>query len=143
MNLEELQASWIEDSKIDFTKVDLEALNIPRLHSKYLNELSSIRLLYRKLNEKKKKLESDIYEHYDTGLTTEKLGRKPSQRGPFTKNQIEKLVESDDEIIKINIRLAELDETALFLKEVISSINQRTWIIRNFIEWNKFSGGQL
>jgi hypothetical protein len=40
MTFEEIQAMWEQDSKIDPVELDTAALNIPTLHSKYLNFFS-------------------------------------------------------------------------------------------------------
>ena len=54
--LEELLELWRQDCDIDRTEPDRELLNIPKLHSKYLNILSRHRLLSKESEYKYKKI---------------------------------------------------------------------------------------
>ena len=45
MNLDEIQASWAEDSKLDPDNLHNESIKIPSLHSKYYNIYNNIVLL--------------------------------------------------------------------------------------------------
>ena len=44
--LEELLEMWRKDAQIDRTQPNVELINIPQLHSKYLTIMSKHRLLY-------------------------------------------------------------------------------------------------
>ena len=48
MNLEKIREEWAKDSVIDKIDMDKVSLETPKLHSKYLDELSSKRLNYKK-----------------------------------------------------------------------------------------------
>ena len=48
MNLEKIQEEWAKDCVIDKIDMDKASLETPKLHSKYLDELSSKRLNYKK-----------------------------------------------------------------------------------------------
>jgi hypothetical protein len=143
MNIKDYQTEWSKDCKIDYARVHEESLNISVLHSKYMNFLSSERLKYRSLTEKKKKLESKLHDYYEGIIDGKDIGREPFQIRLATKTQVDKRVDNDIETVKVNLEVAFAEENVLFLKEVINAINQRSFNIRNYIEYVKFSGGSL
>ena len=55
MNLDEIQSSWAEDSKLDPDNLHNESIKIPSLHSKYYNIYNNIVLL-KKMEENKYKI---------------------------------------------------------------------------------------
>ena len=141
LKLSEIQELWSVDSKINPNDVGNESLNIPLLHSKYLNIMSKERLIYKALLEKKKQISSTLEDYYDGKIDGRDIGREPCQIKYSTKSQLEKAVESDKEIIQINLKIAASEEIVLFCKEVIHSINQRNFIIKNYIDFKKFTEG--
>lgn len=143
MDIKEYREEWQKDSKIDNTKIDLESLKISELHSKYLNFLSAERLRYRKLLEEKAKLEQKLTDYYEGVIDGKDIGREPFQLKLTTNSQITKRVQADKEYIACNLKISLVEESTLFLKEVLGSINQRSFNIKNYIEWCKFMGGQL
>jgi hypothetical protein len=52
-----IQLSWKEDSKMDIDHLDIEAMRIPILHSKYIDEYSKIKQLKTKKESDKKILQ--------------------------------------------------------------------------------------
>jgi len=134
------QSEWSEDHKIDQTDLATESTNIPYLHSKYMNYLSSERLKMRKMSEKQRKLKSELLDYYQGNVDGKDIGRNP---WPLTesKSSAEKRVDNDSEIIKMNLIMYELEEIVLFLKEVVVNINNRGFAIKNAIDWKKFTNG--
>ena len=55
VELKEILESWEKDCQIQEDKLDLESLNIPRLHHKYLKLLSEERLNFKKVELNKRK----------------------------------------------------------------------------------------
>lgn len=67
--LDDILAEWEKDSKIDTTEPGREMLNIPILHSKYLNILSKHRLLLKDTEIKILKLKKIKWEYYTGNLS--------------------------------------------------------------------------
>lgn len=142
MTIIDYQDLWKVDSFIDHSKIDDECLKISVLHSKYLNFLSTERLRYKRAIEKRKKVELKLTQYFEGSVDGRDIGREPFQLKLGT-NAITKRVETDSEFITANLEIALIEESVLFLKEALASINQRSFNLRNFIEWAKFTGGQL
>ena len=140
MTLDELYDSWSQDAKMD--KMDpSSAQTIQPLHAKYIKIVSQERLRWKALLERKKKLLLTLEDYYDGKIDGKEINRPPFQRIIGTADKTKRFVEADDDMIKINMEIAKSEEKMLFAKEVVASINQRTWIISNFTNLLKWSQG--
>jgi len=143
MNIEKIFEEWKEDSNIDRTELGNEALLIPKLHHKYFNIYSSERLLLRKLETDLKKLKLEKHEFYTQGHTkeTQEKGWSLPAKGLILKPDIPMYMEADREIIEMNLRIGYQLEKIELLDSIIKSIMNRNFIIKNAIEWTKFTQG--
>jgi len=142
MRLEDYQKEWASDCRIDKSQLDDESLKTNDLHSKYMNYLSSERMRYKKLLMKKKEKISILDDYYSGRIDGKDIGREPWSLID-TKAGVEKRIDNDIEIIKLNLIIFEIEEIVLFLKESMANINQRSFNIRNSIEFMKFTRGDL
>ena len=62
--LDDLLAMWTKDSEIDRTEPGKALLDIPKLHSKYLNIISNHRLLIRDAEFKYNRMKKIKWEYY-------------------------------------------------------------------------------
>ena len=58
-----------------------------------------------------------------------------------TKEEISMFIDADDDIKKLQYKVAYIDQTLVFLESVLKQINNRTFQIKNAIEWEKFKSG--
>ena len=52
-------------------------------------------------------------------------------------------MDSDDELQKADQKAAYLKQVVTYLEQVLRSINNRTFLIKNAIEWKKFTSGAI
>jgi len=142
MTLEELMESWRKDSPIDETRIDQEALNVPRLHSKYLIILAQERLLFKWCIAEKQRIELRLEDYFTGKIEGRDIGREPL-RLQLPRDSIKARVARDPELDDINKKYNIQEEKLLFLKEVIISINSRGYAIKNYIDYMKWSNGQI
>lgn len=144
MKLEDIMDEWAKDSKVDDCDLDAESLNIPILHNKYLILYTNSRIAYRALLEKKKRLIRIKTDYYSGDLNNpedlEEYGLEPFKK-VLTKTKIEQYVDADDEVVKINTKIALIEEKLSYLESVLKSINNRNWNIRNAIDFMRFKSG--
>ncbi len=57
------------------------------------------------------------------------------------KDAIQSKIESDQNLIKIDMKIRYYDATLKFLEEIIRALSNRTYQIKNAIEWHKFQSG--
>ena len=50
-------------------------------------------------------------------------------------------MDADEKLIKVDLKIKYYDSTLKFLEEIIRTISNRTYQIKNAIEWHKFQAG--
>lgn len=143
MTLEELQAAWAEDSKIDRSMLTEASLITPQLHYKYFKSLSSERVRLKKMEAALVKLKNSKYEFFRDGPDeeTSAKGWKFPDKKPL-KTEIPYLIDVDSEVVEYVLKIAIQQEKVDFLVSIINSINNRQWIIKNAIDFMKFENGE-
>ena len=141
MNLEQIQEMWEKDSKIDPDNLHDESLKIPQLHSKYYTLYNTITLLREKAREQYNKVRLERYNYYTGKATAEVYAEEPFPYKVREKDAIQRHLEADDKMNKIDMKIKYYDVMLKFLEEIIRAISNRTYQIKNAIEWNKFQAG--
>ena len=141
MNLEQIQDMWEKDSKIDPDNLHDESLKIPQLHSKYYTLYNTITLLREKARESYAKVRLERYNYYTGKATAEVYAEEPFPYKVREKDAIQRHLEADDKMNKIDMKIKYYDVMLKFLEEIIRNISGRTYQIKNAIEWNKFQAG--
>ncbi|NBQ93357.1 hypothetical protein EB118_22880 [bacterium] len=143
MTLDQIMKEWTKDSVIDPTELGEESIKIPQLHSKYLKIYYEERRKLKAIEFSGKELSLNKYEYYNGRMSQDELDKlewAPFQK-KLMKHEIEMHIESDQDIIKNNMKIVNQKEKMEFLEEVIKNLNQRNFQIRNAIEWKKFIQG--
>ena len=141
MNLEQIQEMWEKDSKIDPDNLHDESLKIPQLHSKYYTLYNTITLLRERAREQYNKVRLERYNYYTGKATAEVYAEEPFPYKVPEKDAIQRHLEADDKMNKIDMKIKYYDIMLKFLEEIIRNISGRTYQIKNAIEWNKFQAG--
>ena len=141
MNLEQIQEMWERDSKIDPDNLHDESLKIPQLHSKYYTFYNTITLMREKARTQYSKVRLERYNYYTGKATAEVYAEEPFPYKVREKDAIQRHLEADDKMNKIDMKIKYYDVMLKFLEEIIRNISGRTYQIKNAIEWNKFQAG--
>lgn len=143
MKLEDIQILWDKDSKINPADLATESLRVPDLHNKYYKIYTNERLLLSKWELEFKKLYKEKYEYY-MGIMDEGELRVNGWE-PFAlkvlKADLPIYMEADQDIINISQKLSLQKEKINFLEALIKNLNNRGFLIKNAIDWNKFTNG--
>ena len=142
MTLEELQQAVNKDFKLDDTELDTESVNIPLLHNKYLIHFNKFSLLLKKSEYEHKTMIRDKWEYY-----TGKADPHVYQQRPFDikvlKADVHIYMDSDPDLQKADQKVAYLNQIVKYLEQVLRSVNNRSFLIKNAIEWKKFTSGAI
>ena len=141
MNLEKIQEMWEKDSQIDPDNLHDESLKIPQLHSKYYTLYNTITLLREKARESYAKIRLERYNYYTGKATAEVYAEEPFPYKVREKDAIQRHLDADDKMNKIDMKIKYYDVMLKFLEEIIRAVSNRTYQIKNAIEWNKFQAG--
>ena len=141
MNLEQIQEMWEKDSKIAPDNLHDESLKIPQLHSKYYTLYNTITLLRERAREQYNEVRLERYNYYTGKATAEVYAEEPFPYKVREKDAIQRHLEADDKMNKVDMKIKYYDIMLKFLEEVIRAVSNRTYQIKNAIEWNKFQAG--
>ena len=140
--LDELLQMWAKDSVIDRTEPGKALINIPQLHSKYLNILSRHRLLTKEAEFKYNKMKKVKWEYYTGKLDDDQLKHLGWEPFPFVlKSEITTYFESDEDLNKLTAQKIMYEEVVEVCQSILKELNNRTWELRSFIDWEKFVQG--
>ena len=140
MNLDEIQSLWEEDSKIDEDELHTESTKIPSLHAKYYRILNNI-LLLKKLEENKfKQLKKEKWQYYTGKADPEVYIEKPFDH-KVLRQDVDKNMDADEDLIKILSKMDYYQVMLNYLDSILKTINNRTYQIKNSIEWQQFIRG--
>ena len=141
MNLDKIQEMWQNDSVIDPDNLHDESLKIPQLHSKYYTVYNTVTLLREKARTSYSKIKLERYNYYTGKAEPEVYEKEPFPYKVREKDAIQRHLEADERLTKIDLKIRYYDATLKFLEEIIRVISNRTYQIKNAIEWHRFQAG--
>ena len=140
--LDDLLEMWRADSEIDRTEPGKELINIPKLHSKYLNILSRHRLLSKESEFKYNKMKRLKWEYYTGKLDEDQLKQYGWEPFPYVlKAEVNNYIEADDDINKRMAIKTMHEEIVDVCGSILKELNSRTFQLRDFIAWERFIQG--
>lgn len=143
MKLDEIHDMWDVDCEVDRTQLGEESLRLAKLHSKYLRFYSNERMLLRKMEEERKvfiKLKHDYFRGLLSEEELKEQGWKPFLMNVI-KSEVPLYVEADQDVVKINLRIAVQQEKVDVLESIIKTIKDRGFQIKNAIDFRRFNEG--
>ena len=143
MKIEDIFTEWEEDTKVDRTELGDEALKIPKLHHKYFQILVKEKMILRQYEAEMKQLKLDKYEFLTQGPneeTKDKGWRLPA-KGMILKNDLPMYMDADQDVINLSLKIGLQQEKIEFLDSIIKSIMNRNFVIKNAIDWQRFTMG--
>ena len=141
MNLDKIQEMWQTDSVIDPDNLHDESLKIPQLHSKYYTIYNTITLLREKARDSYNRIRLERYNYYTGKADPEVYEKEPFPYKVREKDAIQRHLEADERLTTIDLKIRYYDATLKFLEEIIKTVANRTFQIKNAIEWHKFQAG--
>ena len=134
MNLETLNDMWEKDSPLDDEKLDHDSLSIPKLHAKYLRLYNNFVTLKDQAELEVKRTYRDRWEYY-TGKSEKPFPMK------LIKTDVGIYLEADQEYQKSVLKAKYLNQMVDAIKTILSAINNRSFHIKNAVEFAKFLKG--
>ena len=141
MNLEKLQEMWKGDSVIDTDLYCEESTKVPQLHMRYMEFFNTYSLMKKEREFELNQLVRDKWLYYKGKAPSSVYKDMPFDLKLTTKEEISMFIDADEDIRKLQYKIAYIDQTLVFLESVLKQINNRTFQIKNAIEWEKFKNG--
>ena len=143
IEIEQITKEWKSDCIIDDLNLDKENTRIPSLHSKYVGMMVDENRELRKLLRDRailKRLLRSYYLGEAEESDLEKLGRDQFYK-KILKNELNEYLDTDKTMIVVNAKVSVLEEKVDVLKEIIRSINNRGYQLKNAIDWHRLTMG--
>lgn len=141
MNLEQIQEMWKADSQLDRDMLCEESIKIPNLHMKYMELFTTFSLMRKENESKLKVLIRDKWLYYKGKAPAKVYAEMPFDYKLTTKDEVDMFIEADDDVVKQRLKLDYIEQTISYLESVLRQVTNRTYQIKNAIEWEKFKNG--
>jgi hypothetical protein len=141
IDLEKIQTMWEQDSKIDIDNLHTESLNIPVLHAKYFDMYNNILLLKKNAEQKKRNIRHQKYEYYTGKADPDVYVENPFPKKIRDKDTLQKYMDADESLSKASLKVEYYDVILAYLQDILKMIHNRTYQIKNAIEYQRFASG--
>jgi hypothetical protein len=139
-----LQEQWAKDTIIDSANIDDEIVKIPKLHQKYLDILTHLKIHVFKKQAEFLKLKGARTRYYSGTMGREDLadyGWEQYQGKQPLKSELERLLEVDPILLASEEKLFELKASFEYCESVMNSLKWRGSELKTIMEWKRFIAG--
>jgi hypothetical protein len=140
MDLNEIENLWKIDSVIDPDNLHLESIKIPSLHSKYFQIYNNLSLLRKKEENNFLELQKEKWLYYSGKSDPEVYKKKPFDHRVM-KSDLDKYMNTDEELVRSNTKIEYYSIMIKFLESILKNIENRSFVIKNSIDFIKFTAG--
>ena len=141
MTIEEIEEMWKKDSVIDPDNLHEESLKIPQLHSKYHNIHNMITLLRERARETYSTVYLERHNYYTGKAPAEVYVENPFPYKVRDKDALQRHIDADERLNKLDMKIRYYNVMLKFLEDIIKTIHNRGFQIKNSIDFMKFVAG--
>ncbi len=141
INLNEIQSMWEKDSKIDRDNLHEESLNVPVLHAKYHDLYNNLILLRKKAEQQRKNIRHERYEYFSGKSDPEVYAENPFPKKIRDKDTMQKYMDADEKLSDASLKIGYYDTMLEYLESILKQISNRTYQIKNALDFMRFSAG--
>ena len=141
VDIDTIQRMWSEDAKIDPDNLHTESLNIPILHAKYYELYNNILLLRKKAEQQRKNIRHERYEYFSGKADPEVYIDNPFPKKIRDKDTMTKYLDADEKLSNASLKIDYYDTMLEYLENILKQVTNRTYQIKNAIEFMRFSSG--
>jgi hypothetical protein len=141
IDLTGIQEMWEKDSKIDIDNLHTESINIPVLHAKYYDIYNNLMLLRKKAEQQKKNIRHERYEFYAGKADPDVYIETPFPKKIRDKDTLQKYLDADEKLSGVSLKIDYYEVMLRYIEEILKQITNRTYQIKNSIDFMRFSSG--
>ena len=141
IDLTGIQEMWEKDSKIDIDNLHTESINIPVLHAKYYDIYNNLMLLRKKAEQQKKNIRHERYEFYSGKADPDVYIENPFPKKIRDKDTMSKYLDADEKLSGVSLKIEYYDVMLKYIEEILKQITNRTYQIKNSIDYIRFTSG--
>ena len=132
---------WEKDSQIDPDNLHTESLKVPSLHAKYHDMFNNFLLLRKKAEQQRKNIRHERYEYFSGKADPDVYIENPFPKKIRDKDTMTKYMDADEKLSASTLKIDYYETMLSYLESILKQINNRTYQIKNAIEWQKFIAG--
>ena len=140
-DLDTIQEMWEKDAKIDRDNLHDESLNIPSLHAKYFQIYNTIFLLRKKAEQQRKNIRHERYEYFSGKADPDVYIQNPFPKKIRDNDTMTKYLDADEKLSNASLKIEYYDTMLTYLESILKVIQNRTYQIKNAIEFMRFNAG--
>ena len=141
ITLESLQEMWVKDAEIDRDNLHDESLNIPSLHAKYFELYNTVFLLRKKAEQQRKNIRHERYEYFSGKSDPDVYIENPFPKKIRDKDTMQKYLDADESLMNVSLKIDYYETMLNYIESILKQISNRTYQVKNAIEWQKFIAG--
>ena len=138
MKLEDIQSEANNDLLIDKSKLIDASIETPTLVNKYYGYLIQEGRILKMIESKLFEVYKDLYDYYLHLAPPEAYVTKPFNR-KVLKSDVDMYIQADPKYTEIVNKIEAQKYKVKYVEEIIKQLNQRTFHIKNVIEYTKFT----
>ena len=145
MKLEDILILWDKDCEDAEKDLAITSIETASVHNKYYKILIGERIQLKKLESERDVIKKERYILYTQGMSKEMSQRDKdlAPRGNILKTEAGIYMDADPVIIEHNLKISMQSEKCKYLEEILKIIMNRSFTIKNAIEYLKFKQGEL
>ena len=132
---------WNKDAKIDIDNLHTESLNIPILHAKYYDLYNNLKLLKAKAEQQRKNIRHERYEYFSGKADPEVYVKDPFPKKIRDKDTMQKYLDADERLSGVSLKIEYYITMMEYIENILKMIGNRTYQIKNSIEFMRFNAG--
>ena len=143
MKIEDIYSEWAKDGEIDQVNLSTTASDIPKLHNKYYRMYVEEGMKLKRQRADYKVMVKLKNDYYRGDLDSEELKQYGWDPQPLSilKSDIPTYVEADKDVIEASLRMGLQEAKVDYLESIIRQINNRNFILKSIIDWERFRTG--
>lgn len=144
MDLDQLLKQWEMDCEINLVDPGRESIKISSYHAKYIRVLSKAKLKLKQLNNEYAEMKLIKWHYYSGHYNSDKIKLQELGLEPFKiilKQDIVIYFNADKDLIDLTNKIAYYEEIISTCNQILSSLKNRSWDIRTYVDWKKFEEG--
>ena len=140
-DLDTIQEMWEKDAKIDRDNLHDESLNIPSLHAKYFQIYNTIFLLRKKAEQQRKNIRPERQEYFSGKADPDVYIQNPFPKKIRDKDTRTQYLYADEKLSNASLKIEYYDTMLTYLESILKVVQNRTYQIKNAIEFMRFNAG--
>ena len=116
-------------------------MTIPQLHAKYFDLHNTIFLLRKKADQQRKNIRHERYEYFSGKSDPDVYIKDPFPKKIRDKDTMQKYLDADGKLSNSSLKIEYYDTMLTYIESILKVVQNRTYQIKNAIEFMRFQSG--